>query len=59
MEKYWSWGSFFIGMGAGVLLLFCILVANMTPCIKCKSNCLDSANYCSECGQQLKIIKVE
>ena len=27
MEKYWNWESFFIGMGAGVLLLFCILVA--------------------------------
>ena len=53
--------SFIVGLITGAVAVFLILllivVANTTPCPKCKQDCSDSSIYCHKCGQQLRIIK--
>jgi len=48
---------FVAGFSIGMLTLCLIAVCNSTTCIKCGRDCSDSAVYCSNCGQQLRIVE--
>lgn len=54
-----KWECLLLGIAAGMLILFVIAMLNTRPCPKCDNSCGDNANYCSVCGQQLRIIKEE
>ena len=48
---------FVAGFSIGLLTLCSIAILNGTTCIKCGNDCSDSAVYCSNCGQQLRIVE--
>ena len=48
---------FIMGLSIGMLTLSVISVLNTTICAKCGYACSDSAVYCSNCGQQLRIVE--
>ena len=49
-------GAFFFGCVITIILLVIIALANSEPCARCGEQCTDSAIYCSQCGQQLRIV---
>jgi predicted amidophosphoribosyltransferase len=48
---------FITGIFVGMVLLLLIAKQNTEPCIKCGKACSDSDIYCSNCGQQLRIVE--
>jgi len=48
---------FVAGFSIGIFALALIAALNSTKCIRCGNDCTDSAVYCSECGQQLRIVE--
>lgn len=48
--------AFFFGCGITLILLSIMALANSEPCVRCGKRCTDSSIYCSQCGQQLRIV---
>ena len=48
---------FIAGFSIGILTLALIAALNNTKCPRCGHDCTDSAVYCSNCGQQLRIVE--
>jgi predicted amidophosphoribosyltransferase len=48
---------FITGFSIGIFALALIAALNTTKCVRCGNDCTDSAVYCSECGQQLRIVE--
>lgn len=49
--------SFCVGVSICIVTMALIAALNTTKCVRCGSDCTDSAVYCSECGQQLRIVE--
>lgn len=58
-DKKLFYAGLFIGSGITITVLILMAVLNSEPCLNCGKNCLDASVYCSNCGQQLRIVKTK
>ena len=56
-EKVRKFVAFLQGVCITLTIIFVIAYITSEPCFKCEKRNYVKANYCSECGQQLRIIK--